>query len=363
MNVSKQYSIKSIFFKVLKQQILKSYKQWIVFAFLICFCIFSTLFYNYISDFNDAFIDRLKGVYPALYIKSHGEIIKEFDERFKHKQEFFYFSETLTFKYSKQGNKKSIIDVGIKAADILDFPDIINVPELNNNTNHIWVNNILWEMIINTPEFDNKGLYLISEDGMRQFYVFLHKFDLLGDRAWIIFPKELALTLGKTMNITTIYSIVPVANNKIKKLYFDSGFNAILWTERLPFFNYVFYHLTLRIYSILTFGLLIVLVIFVVGVLNDTFDEFKKLIIFSSLYGVKESFIQTFFIFFISSYFLLIFVFSILSVYFINKIICNMIPIIGMISKNSLSTIFYLSIIPIICLISFFFIKRKYNEN
>jgi hypothetical protein len=353
-------SIFQLFYKVFHKQFIKSGKQWGVFCLLICFCIFSILSYKYIYGFQKAFIERLKGVYPVTFISATGKKIKPL-KGFEHHQEFFHLTNQFSFQYTKESKRVTIIDVAFKSSSIDHLPKVIKVDNAD-NIYQVWVNRTMWDIVSQAKDFDGHGLYLISRENVPT-YVNINQFDLPGYQPWVIFPEKLFKFLGQIMNITTIYPKIQMSEKKIQNIYQSHGMFAIRWNERLPFFHFVFYTLSQRIYVTVVLGFLLLLIIISLSVLQDTFDEFTKLITFSSRYGVKEQFLQLFFMVIITAYFLIIYFTTSFFVIYINLLICKAVPVIQSISMNTVSVKNLIIIVPFLWLISFVLVHKKFSEQ
>jgi len=350
-----------LFLKVLHQQFVKSFKQWVIFGLLILFCIFSILVYNYIYGFRQVFIERLRGVYPVTYIQSKGKVVPSFDPSFSHHQEYFYLSQSFEFQFKKNAEPLTILDVAMRATSIDRLPSIIEQPP-DDNIYKLWVNQTMWNRISSSDDFDGKGLYLYAKY-KAPIYVHLKKFDLLGNKPWIVFPKKLFVEYGKNLNITTIYPKNRISEKQIHRQYASKGLCVISWYERLPFFHKVFYQLTQRLYFTLIACFVTLLVILIFGVLKDTFDEFKKLITISSRYGVYEWFVQSFFICFISIYIVAILSISCFCVYQLDAYISKAVPVLKNIPVYGLSLQHYCIIIPVFSIISYFLVHRRIRKQ
>jgi len=353
-------SIFQLFLKVFHHQFIKSGKQWGVFLLLICFCIFSVLLYKYIHGFQQAFIERLKGVYPVTYIPATGKNIKPLD-KFEHHQEFFHLTKQFTFQYTKQSKRVTIIDVAFKSSAIKRLPSVIKVNQ-RENIYQIWMNRTMWDIVSQAKDFDGKGVFLISRKQV-PIYVQINQFDLPGYQPWIIFPERLFKLLGQTMNITTIYPKIQMSDKKIQKMYRSNHIGVIRWSERLPFFHFVFYTLSQRLYVTVISGFLLLLIIMSFSVLQDTFDEFSKLITFSSYYGVKEKFVQFFFMSVITIYFMIIYLSTSFFVSYINQLICRAVPVIQHIALHSVHAKYLILIVPFLWIITFILIHKKFGEQ
>ena len=351
-----------LFLKVFHQQFIKSIKQWVVFGLLIFFFIFSVLLNNYINGFKHAFIEKLKGVYPITYIPSVGKTFPPPGNQFEHQKEFFHLTQSFSFKYTTDSKQLTIIDVALKAAPIDRLPVSLINTNTDDDTFQIWINHTMWERICNTKKYDGKGIYLISRE-KKEIYVRVNQFELLGTQPWVVFPENLFLLLGRSMNITTIYPKEQMNAKTVQKYYNANGIAINRWNEILPFFHFVFYHLSQRLFLFIMVGFLALLVVMALGVLQDTFDEFTKLITFSSRYGVSETFVQFFFINMISIYFLFIFSFSSGLVYYLNTAISQAIPVFQRIPTDQISIQHLLLIIPFLWIISFVLVHKKFKEQ
>ena len=350
-----------LFLKVLNNQFLRSVRQWSIFFLLILFCMFSTLVYNYIYGFKEVFIERLKGVYPVAYIHSMGKQIPSFDPMILHQQEFFHLTQNFRFQYRPESHPLTILDVAFRATTPQHLPTIITTSDLEND-HQIWVNQSMWNKISAGYDFDGKGVFLLTRQN-EHVYVDIHQFDLLGSQPWIVFPKTLFLECGHTMNITTIYPKSYMTESHIQKEYASNGIYVATWHERLPFFHKVFYQLTQRIYYTIIAGFFILLVIMLFGVLQDTFDEFSKLITFSSRYGVHEWFVQTFFICLVLVYILAVLFVSNVCVIRLDFFISEAIPILQKIPAHGVSILKLSGLIPVFCLISYILIYRNFRKQ
>jgi len=350
-----------IFVKVLAQQFVKSFKQWVIVGLLILFCIFSILVYNYIYGFKQVFIERLRGVYPVTYIQTQGKFVPPFDTSFSHHKEFFNLSQEFKFQFKENSEPLTILDVAMRATSIDRLPSIIEHPS-DKNIHQLWVNQTMWNRISSSLDFDGKGIYLYIQY-KPPIYVQLKKFDLLGNKPWIVFPQKLFVAYEKNFNITAVYPKTPMTEKNIHQHYALNGLYVISWYDRLPFFHKVFYQLTQRLYVTLIACFITLLIILVIGVLKDTFDEFKKLITMSSRYGVHEWFVQSFFICFISMYIVGILSISCFCVYQLDDYISKAVPVLKNIPVHGLSLQHYLIIIPVFSIISYILVHRRIRKQ
>jgi hypothetical protein len=322
---------------------------------------FSVLVYNYIYGFKEAFIERLRGVYPVTYIHSIGKRIPAFDPMIHHQQEFFHLTQNLKFQYQPASDALTIIDVAFRATTKEYLPPVITKSYPNTHL-QIWVNQSMWNIITSGDAFDGKGIYLLSRQN-QPIYVRIYQFDLLGDQPWVVFPTQLFLECGHTLNITTIYPKPHLSESKIQTMYASKGYYVSTWLDRLPFFHNVFYQLSQRIYITIIAGFFILLIVMLFGVLQDTFDEFTKLITFSSRYGVQEWFVQAFFICLISAYIMTVLCVSNVCVFYLESFISGAIPILQKIQGNGVCFQTLVGIIPIFCLISYILVYRKFRTQ
>jgi len=354
-----KHSKTTIFSSVFISQFIKSPKQWLIYGLLIIFFTSGILFYSYINGFREAFIDRLKGLYPVAYLHSYGKQIEPFDDRFHHIQEFFHISRSLYFKYKKNSDTNEIIDIGIRTANIKHFPKIIPFQPLHTNGNHIWVNQYLWDMISKQSFFDGTGIFWVNDYG-ESIYVKIHTFDLPGSKGWIFASNDVAENLQLDYNISTIYTANAIKPASIKTTYQESDKNVILWIDRLPFFNYITYIFSLRIFLIFTAGFSTLVFLLTLGVLQDTIDELSRLIQFSALYGVSGYFVYGFFLGFVLLYFFCTIFVSEQITFFINEQIKGVVPIAFSLQKPSLVMYFIILCIPVIG--SAVFIQSKFRK-
>jgi len=355
-----KHSKTSIFLSVFKNQFFKSPKQWLIYCLLIIFFTSGILFYSYINGFREAFIDRLKGLYPVAYLYSYGKRIEPFDDKFQHTQEFFHISRSLYFKYDKKSDTNEILDIGVRSANIMHFPKIIPCQPAHSNENNIWVNQFLWDMISKQNIFDGTGIFWVNDYG-ESIYIKINTFDLPGSKGWIFVSNELTETLQLDYNITTIYTTNAIKPDLIKSTYQESNYNVILWIDRLPFFNYIAYIFSLRIFLMFTTGFSILVFLLTLGVLQDTIDELSRLIHFAALYGVSGYYVYGFFLSFVLLYFLGIIIVSEQITYLLNEQIKGVVPMAFSLLKPSLLTYCCILLIPVIG--SAVFIQTKFRKT
>ena len=150
-------------------------------------------------------------------------------------------------------------------------------------------------------------------------------------------PKNLAYDVGYFPNIVSITPHFAIGEIELQQHYKEAGIPVSLWRDRLPFFTTVFYILLNTFFSGMLAGILTLFFVLNFSYIKDTLREFKKMIMFASIYGLGILPLVCSFICFLIGWISILYTASFGVKIWINQRLAYLIPVIG----NRLTPEFY----------------------
>ena len=323
-----------------------------IYGFLIIFYTISLLFGFYILEFKDKFITKLQSVYPYSYVYSKANI-KPISPKTKIYKEIFEINfEQLTFSYKNDTDQILFKNIALRSFDINNIPTSVDkyTNDILKKKYIIYTDQILYKKLTSSKKYHG-GIYISYTNSDKKLFVQIRSIEIFDTTKWIVIPNYIAKDLfGDDYFDKNVISAKE--QNIWYHIYKQRYPNTYRWDDSLSFFGIVFYKLSSTFYYMFNILFSIMLILFMFITLKSLLNEFKKMTLFASRFGMDLKKLSISYIFGLILYFNSILVIS----YIFAKLFINYLnPIINFTNQLDISSGEFMILNTIIIIITSIF--------
>jgi hypothetical protein len=250
--------------------------QFVSWILLVTAMIILLSFSEMITSYETFFIDKLKSVYPNVFLYTAKKKINPINNQVSHEKEIFEIIwDSFDYSYDKK-KSQTTANISLRSFSSKHIPNVLNEYRsfIKNKEDIIYINRKFYNKITMNTEYKNI-LYLKSYID-RRFYGFTIKpFDMYDETEWILIPNYIAHKLfhDSMFGHTVIYSDV-LKESEVYNLYSQKYEHLFLWSDKVPLFSRASLAILKSAFSVIIFTTLILTISTIFIVLKSIIDEY-----------------------------------------------------------------------------------------
>jgi len=233
-------------------------------------------FSEMISTYESFFIEKLKSVYPNIFLYTAKKEIKPLDEYISHEKEIFEIIwQEFDYSYDAKTSQTKA-NISLRSFSKEHIPKILSpyTNDIKNEKDIIFINSEFYDKLVANPDFE-KGLYLKSYID-KEFHIFeIKPFEMYDETEWILIPNHIAKKLFyKAMFEHTVVYSHKYDENELYQKYIKVYPKLLLWSDKVPLFSRSSLAILQSAFGVIILTTLILTIATIFIVLKSIIDEY-----------------------------------------------------------------------------------------
>ncbi len=327
--------------------------QYISWALLVLSMIVLLSFNEMVSSYESYFIEKLRSVYPNVFLYTSNKKLEPLEENVTHEKEIFEIIwSKFEYSYDKvQG--QTTANISLRSFSKEHIPPVLQQyeTEIANEENTIYINREFYTKLVLHSDYKD-GLYLKSYKDNSYHFFHIKPFDMHDETEWILIPNYLAheLFYNSMFGYSVVYSD-KLSEEELYELYSSKYKYVFLWRDKVPLFSRASIAILENAFQVVLFTTTILIITTIFVMLKSIIDEYILFTTLAMRYGVNLWRLGMVFISFLFLYISSILGLSYSVAYYIKSIVAKVVqglPLEMLTSLNALIIFAFVSSVVIV---------------